>query len=107
MSGLRTLLYNVYSEDNDMVPRVKDLAHPINVRSCSSLVNFRSKYLFLSGGYDPEPLRDNRCYSSVDVFDFSKNTWSPAPSMFWPRSSHSTCVVNQKSIYAFFGYDSE
>ena len=84
---------------------MSELASPINVRSCPSLVNFRSKFLFISGGYDPTS--NSEFYNSVDMYDHSKNTWSAAPSMNWARSSHSTCVVNGNSVYAFFGYTSQ
>ena len=56
MIRMRTVLYTVDKNDLSMAPKMSELASPITVRSCPSLVNFRGKFLFISGGYDPTPV---------------------------------------------------
>ena len=47
-------------------------------REYPSLVNYRNKFLFNSGGYNPY---FSKYHDSVDVYDIEKDEWSRAPKL--------------------------
>ena len=62
----------------------------------------QSRYLIISGGCDKDK---SEYFASVEKYDITNNTWTPAPSMHTPRRYHSTCCLAQY-LYVFAGENS-
>ena len=79
---------------------VTEKAKPTIGRDRPSLVSYKNRYIFLSGGANPQNW--DQCYKSVDYYDITSDSWSEAPSLRKARSNHSSCIHGD-FIYVFCG----
>ena len=93
----------------------RECASPPQPRGFPSLVNFRDRFIFVSGGCSHLSLGQN--FASVDLYDIELDSWvlreknfayndensGVVPCLNTARMNHSSCVLNHNWIYTFGG----
>ena len=72
---------------------------PLQGRHYPSFLNFKDRYLYISGG---ENKWATTYYDSVDRYDILANEWTSAPKLNKKRAYHSSCTL-EDFIYVFCG----
>ena len=89
-----------YSGFDGVEITVEEKATPTTGRDRPSLVNFKNRFIFVSGGTNPQNW--DQYYRSVEYYDIATDTWSAAAPLNKSRSYHSSCSLGD-FIYVFCG----
>lgn len=89
-----------YSNFDGIEITVEEKAKPTTGRDRPSLVNFKNRFIFVSGGSNPQNW--DQYYRSVEYYDIATDTWSAAAPLNKARSYHSSCCMGD-FIYVFCG----